>query len=117
VAAAKSTARRATTTASRSGGQSDSKGRSTRPRRPGTDAVDAAEQAIRRDAVRIHLPVLGEFQLPAADELVFLGGLAALTVVGLVEWPVALLLGAGHELATNKHHSMLRDFGEALEAA
>jgi hypothetical protein len=56
-------------------------------------------------------------RLPAADELTFLGGLAALAALGLLEWPIALLLGAGHELATSKHHSLLRNFGEALEAA
>jgi hypothetical protein len=116
-AASGTTASRATKAASRTGRQSDTQRRANPPQRQGGDAVNAADRAISRDAMRIQLPVLGEFRLPAADELVFLGGIAALTALGLVEWPVALLLGAGHELATSKHHSMLRNFGEALEAA
>jgi hypothetical protein len=88
-----------------------------RPRQPGLHALIAAEQAVQRDALRVRLPVIGELRLPARDEVVFLGGVVVLAVIGVLEWPVAVLLGVGHELAANRHHKVLRAFGEALEEA
>lgn len=83
--------------------------------RPVRHALTAAERAVRRDTMHIRLPIVGELQLPAREEVAFLGGVAALAVVGVLEWPVALLLGVGHELATSHHNKLLRAFGEALE--
>jgi hypothetical protein len=77
----------------------------------------AAEQALRHNSVQIHLPVMGEVILPAKDELAYLGGIVALAVVGVVEWPIAAVLGAGHLLASSRHHKILSEFGEAMEAA
>jgi hypothetical protein len=84
-------------------------------RRPVLHALTAAEEAVRRDSMHIRIPMLGELQLPPREEVAFLGGVAALAVVGVLEWPVAVLLGVGHELATNRHNKLLRAFGEALE--
>jgi hypothetical protein len=55
--------------------------------------------------------------LPPAEELAFLAGAGVLAAVGAVEWPVALLLGVGHMLATNARNKVIREFGEALEKA
>jgi hypothetical protein len=65
----------------------------------------------------LYLPVVGELHLPAPDEIAFLGGVAALAVVGIVEWPVAFLLAAGHALALSHRNKVVQAFGEALEAA
>jgi hypothetical protein len=70
---------------------------------------------MRSESRQLQLPLVGRIPLPSTEELVYLGGVAALVAVGLVEWPVALVLGIGHELAANKHRTMLRGFGEALE--
>ena len=43
-------------------------------------------------------------------------GLAALTAVGVIDWPIALIIAAGHLLADNAHDKKLRELGEALEA-
>jgi len=40
-----------------------------------------------------------------------------LAIVGLLEWPVAALLGLGHGLALNRRNKVVRAFGEALEEA
>lgn len=77
----------------------------------------AAEQAVRHNSVQVHLPIVGEVMLPAKDELAFLGGVAALAIVGIMEWPVAAVLGTGHLLANNRHHKLVREFGEAMEEA
>jgi len=80
--------------------------------------VTAAERATRRNSVRLELPVVGEVHLPATkEEIAFLGGVAFLTLIGVLEWPVAVLLGLGHGLAVNRHNKMIRAFGEALEEA
>jgi hypothetical protein len=74
------------------------------------------EKDVRRNSLRFRAPVVGEVTLPAED-LAFLGGVATLAVVGILEWPIALLLGVGHSLATAKHNKTVRAFGEALEEA
>ena len=86
-----------------------------RPRRPVAHAVVAAEQAVRRNTLHLQLPIVGELELPAAEEVAYIGGVTVLAVVGVLEWPVAVLLGIGHGLATARHNKMLRAFGEALE--
>ena len=75
----------------------------------------AAEHAARHNELRVSLPLLGPVTLPAGDELAFLAGVGVLAVVGAVEWPVAVLLGAGHALASRRGNKLLREFGEALE--
>jgi hypothetical protein len=87
------------------------------PNRPVLRALEAAERAVGRNSVQVVLPVLGDLRLPAAEELAFLGGVGLLTVIGVLEWPVALLLGVGHGLATGRRNKALRSFGEALEEA
>jgi hypothetical protein len=55
--------------------------------------------------------------LPPADQLAYLGGISTLVAVGILEWPIAALLGAGHLLAATRNSKILADFGEALEEA
>jgi len=86
------------------------------PRRPVEHAVLAAEQAVRRNSLYLRIPVLGELTLPAPEQVAFIGGVAVLAVIGVLEWPVAALLGIGHGVATHAHRKMVRALGEALEA-
>lgn len=75
----------------------------------------AAARATRRNSIGIELPGLGTVRLPPVNELAFLGGIGVLAVAGLVEWPVAAVLVAGHVLTANRNNKVLHDFGEALE--
>lgn len=77
----------------------------------------AAAKARHTTRTRIELPVLGTVTLPPPDELAFLAGVGVLALVGAVEWPVALVLGAGHALAGRRRNKLIREFGEALERA
>jgi hypothetical protein len=61
--------------------------------------------------------VVGTVAVPCRDQLVFFGGLGLLAVVGLIEWPVAAVVGAGHILAAKRNNKALREFGEALQQA
>jgi hypothetical protein len=85
--------------------------------RPVEHAVLAADRALRRNSIRLNLPIVGELSLPAGEEVVFIGGIGVLAVVGLLEWPVALLLGVGHTLAMSRNNKVVHAFGEALEEA
>jgi hypothetical protein len=75
----------------------------------------AAEHTARHNEVNLSLPVMGQIGLPPPDQLAFIAGVGLLALVGLVEWPVAVLLSVGHALASRHHNKLLREFGEALE--
>jgi hypothetical protein len=85
--------------------------------RQATVGRDSMRQAIANNYPKIVLPVLGELHLPPPQQLAWLGGVATLAVVGILEWPVAAALGIGHLLSQQHHVQVLRDFGEALEEA
>src|ERR1700738_4460983 len=75
--------------------------------------VAAAEKATGDASSHFCLPIVGEVHLPSGEELAFIGGVGLLAVVGVLEWPVAILLGVGHALATNRRNRLLREFGSA----
>lgn len=64
----------------------------------------------------VHIDGL-RIELPPVDQLAFLAGLGFLAAFELIEWPIALAIGVGHELARSRHGKVLREFGEALEEA
>jgi L-cysteine desulfidase len=77
----------------------------------------AAEKATAKNSVRLAVPGLGTVTLPPAENLAFLGGIALLTALEVIEWPVAVALAAGHALVTRSHNKVIQDFGQALEEA
>jgi len=83
-----------------------------------SDAKLAAARVVDRHTLRVTLPDnIGTIRLPEPQRLAFYGGLAALAVFGIVDWPVAAVLGVGHLLAEDHHHKCLCEFGEALAEA
>jgi hypothetical protein len=60
---------------------------------------------------------VGHVYLPPLDQIAYMGGTVTLALIGIIEWPVAAVLTVGHILANNRHHALLRDFGEALDEA
>jgi hypothetical protein len=77
----------------------------------------AAHSAAHRNSLHLDIPLLGTVALPPPDQLAYLGGITALVAVGILEWPIAALIGAGHLLASTRNNKILADFGEALEQA
>jgi hypothetical protein len=63
---------------------------------------DTARRVRTADRFSIQLPVVGRVPIPRPDQLAFYGALAALVAVELVEWPVAVAIGAGHALLANR---------------
>lgn len=78
---------------------------------------EAAASASARNSTQVELPGIGHLRLPPPDQIAFLGGITALALLEIIEWPVAAVLAVGHVLAHNRHHALLRDFGEALDHA
>lgn len=90
-----------------------------RPGAPGDDAMSpstAAERAVAHHNVTLDL-FGAHIELPPPEQLAFLAGVGALAVLEILEWPVALVLAVGHQLAQSHHSRVLREFGEALEEA
>ena len=61
------------------------------------------------------LPVVGQVRIPRPDQLAYYGALAGLAALEIIDWPVALVIGAGHALAANHHNKVAQELGEALQ--
>jgi hypothetical protein len=44
-------------------------------------------------------------------------GLTVMAVIEIIEWPLAIIIMVGHEIAHRAHSKALRDFAEGVEAA
>jgi hypothetical protein len=84
---------------------------------PGSTAREAASRAAAQNSIVVQVPGIAQLHLPPLDQIGFLGGIATLALIQIIEWPVAVALTVGHILAHNRHHALLRDFGEALDRA
>ena len=77
-----------------------------------------AVQKIREgETFVVNLPVVGHMEIPRPEQLAYFGGLAALAALELIDWPVAVVIAAGHLLASNHHNKILEELGEAMEEA
>ena len=64
----------------------------------------------------VTLPVLGiRVPLPTAERLVYYGGIAGLVSAELIEWPIALVVIAGHEILKRSRNPVVRGAGKAAE--
>jgi hypothetical protein len=81
------------------------------------ELLRAIQKDIQENSVSVQVAGVGTVRLPALDSLAWIGGLATLAAVGLLEWPVAAAIGVGHLLSRQRHLRLLKEFGEALESA
>lgn len=66
----------------------------------------------------VTLPVLGiRIPLPTAERAVYYGGVAGLVAAELIEWPIALVVVAGHEILMRSRNPVVREVGKAAESA
>jgi hypothetical protein len=87
----------------------------TKPKRP-VSHREAVERVHRAESFAVELPLVGRVPVPRPDQLAYMGGLAALVALELIEWPVAVAVAAGHLLASSHHNKVLEELGEAFEA-
>lgn len=78
------------------------------------EADEVSDGIVRRNSLR--LPGLG-LRLPVpGDALAFYTGLGAIAALGVVEWPLALVVGAGHAVRSYSHSQALQDAVDELES-
>lgn len=77
----------------------------------------AAEHVSKQTFLYINLPGLGPISLGPPDQLAYFAGVATLAALEIIEWPIAVLIAAGHLLAEQRRSKSLHAFGEALEQA
>ena len=77
----------------------------------------AARKVDEESHITVSLPLLGRVRLPEPQRLTYYAAIGALGVLGVLEWPIALVLAGGHALASDQHNRAVQQFGEALEDA
>jgi hypothetical protein len=77
----------------------------------------AAKQVSKQTCLHINLPGLGPISLGPPDQLAYFAGIAVLATLEIIEWPVAVVIAAGHLLADQRRSKTVHAFGEALEQA
>jgi hypothetical protein len=80
------------------------------------DPRGSSHAAERVTGQNIELPIIGHLPF-SRDQAAFYAGLGAMAAVGLIDWPVAAAVGAGHWLVHRSQSGTLRAFGEALDEA
>lgn len=77
----------------------------------------AAHRATQEGCLYVTLPGLGQISLGPPEQLAYFAGITALVAFELIEWPVAVVIAAGHVLADQRRSKTLHALGEALEEA
>ncbi|ORA73723.1 hypothetical protein BST25_11950 [Mycobacterium heidelbergense] len=85
--------------------------------RTGISQREAVEKIREGETFVVNVPVIGQMEIPRPEQLAYYGGLAALAALELIDWPVALVIAAGHLLASNHHNRLLEELGDAMEEA
>ena len=87
-------------------------------------ATARSRSTAHRDAVRrvqaaksfsVTLPAVGRVRIPRPEHLAYYGVLGALAAVEIIDWPIALVLAAGHALMQQHQSRFAEDVGEALQ--
>ncbi|MEW2382410.1 hypothetical protein AB0873_10015 [Micromonospora sp. NPDC047707] len=82
-----------------------------------TRELSGERETVRAFSRRVDVPVLGEVAVPPPDKLAYYAGLGVLAALQVIEWPLALVITAGHLLADQHLSGLAKGLGEALEAA
>lgn len=83
--------------------------------RRGTSQRDAVQHIREGETFFVSVPIFGRLEIPRPEQLAYYSGLAALAAFELIDWPVALVIAAGHLLASNHHNKILEELGEVIE--
>ncbi|TCB92069.1 hypothetical protein E0H26_25120 [Micromonospora zingiberis] len=82
-----------------------------------TRQLSGAHETLRAYTRRIDIPGLGEVAMPPPDKLAYYAGIGVLTALQVIEWPLALVITAGHLLADQHLSGLAKGIGEALQSA
>lgn len=116
MASTSGTTSRTGTAAAPAGEQNGAKGSVSTPARRSTGKSRSLARArLQKQPPRVSLPVVGEIPVSEGSRVAFYGGLTAFAILGLLDWPVALIVGVGHLLTENRHNETIEALGEVLE--
>ncbi|WP_410810600.1 hypothetical protein [Micromonospora sp. 067-2] len=82
-----------------------------------TRHLNGSRETVRMYSKRVEVPMLGEVAVPPPDKLVYYAGIGVLAALQVIEWPMALVIAAGHVLADQHLSGLVRGFGDALQSA
>ncbi|GAA2216770.1 hypothetical protein ACFY2R_10540 [Micromonospora olivasterospora] len=82
-----------------------------------TRNLSGAREMVETYCRRVEVPVLGEVAVPPPDKVAYYAGLGVLAAVGVIEWPMALVITAGHLLADQHLSGLAKGLGQALQSA
>lgn len=85
------------------------------PARRTASQRDAVHHIRQGETFAVNLPLLGQLEIPRPEQLAYYGGIALLAAFELIDWPVAVVIAAGHLMASNHHNHVLEELGEAME--
>lgn len=68
-------------------------------------------------AGRMRIPGIGEIAVPPSDKIAYYLGLGVLAALQIIEWPLALVITAGHLIADQHFSGLAKGLGEALQQA
>ncbi|MFG1880890.1 hypothetical protein [Micromonospora sp. NPDC049102] len=80
-----------------------------------TRHLNGSRENVRMYGRRVALPMLGEVAVPPPDKVAYYAGLGVLAALQVIEWPLALVITAGHVLADQHFSGLVRGVGEALQ--
>lgn len=82
-----------------------------------TRNLSGGHETLRTYGRRVEIPMLGEVAVPPPDKVAYYAGLGVLAALQVIEWPLALVITAGHLLADQHMSGLVKGVGEALESA
>ncbi|PWU44411.1 hypothetical protein DLJ46_26115 [Micromonospora globispora] len=82
-----------------------------------TRQLSGGREMVRTYNRRVGVPMLGEVAVPPPDKLAYYAGLGVLAALQVIEWPLALVITAGHVLADQHMSGLVKGLGEALQSA
>lgn len=82
-----------------------------------TRQLSGGREMVRTYIRRVDMPMVGEVAVPPPDKLAYYAGLGVLAALQVIEWPLALVITAGHVLADQHMSRLVKGLGEALQSA
>ncbi|MFI7606897.1 hypothetical protein ACIBTV_17385 [Micromonospora sp. NPDC049366] len=79
--------------------------------------LNGARETVEIYSRRVQVPMLGEMAVPPVDRLAYYAGIGLLAAVQIIEWPLALVITAGHLLSDQHFSGLVKGVGEALQSA
>lgn len=94
------------------------------PALPAADGEPAPVTARQAEKVRqsgpptisVPIPWIGTVRI-SRPELAYVGGILGLSALGLLEWPIALVIASGHVLAADRSSQTVQELGDAMTEA